>query len=459
MKLNKVIFVVIALVACVFINISGKLMTEEILAIGLFIYFLLNFIDSIGKTYNMIDIPILLALFQCMLMPTIVYRVYNDNPLVIALKYDMSVTANVYFGFMFPAICSMIIGLKLPEWFLPDYSIRFNKAVNASKKYLVGNGNIGVLLIIVGFVTGFMQIFIPGDFKYIAYLFGKLLYVGVIYTLFSDSKQRKLYLIIGLVAILAQSITQALFGELIYILALGVMLVFLGKKVKNSLKYSIAIVGFLFVLILQSIKSDYRDVAWLGKGEPDQGNTEAFFSLIVNRITNPGRFFDWTLMFPTVNRFNQGMIVGKVLVYVPNQAPFANGATIFTALAASFIPRVIWQDKPMSGGHFNMKRFTGYEIVGYSMNISPMGEAYGNFGKDGGIVFMLFYGLFFSVAIFLMLRISRKRPTLILWFPILFLNSLQIETDILMCINSLIKNCIFIWFCYWAADRFLRLKL
>ena len=100
----------------------------------------------------------------------------------------------------------------------------------------------------------------------------------------------------------------------------------------------------------------------------------------------------------------------------------------------------------------------GNQIKGYSMNVSPMGEAYGNFGVQGGIIFMFFYGLFFSDAIFLLLKVIRKRPTLILWFPVLFLNSIQIETDILMCVNSLLKNLIFIGFCYWAADRFLRLK-
>ena len=137
----------------------------------------------------------------------------------------------------------------------------------------------------------------------------------------------------------------------------------------------------------------------------------------------------------------------------------AEGETIFKSIAASFVPRIFWPDKPMSGGHENMERFTGFIIEGYSMNISPMGEAYGNYGVEGGIFFMIFYGMFFSVVIILLLHLIKKKPTLVLWFPILFLNSVQIETDILMCVNSIIKNLIFIWFCYWAADRFLRIKL
>lgn len=458
MKLNKVIFVVVAILVAFSFTLSGNLRTEEIAAIGLFVFFLLNFIDSIGKSYNLLDIPILLALFQCMLMPAIVFHVYNEDAMVIALKYDMGVSAEVYYAYMFPAVIALITGLKLPELLQTSYHLKFIKAVNESRNYLVGKGNIGILLIIIGFVAGFLQIFIPGDLQYVAYLFGKLLYVGVLYTYFSDAKNRKWYLIGGIVAVVANSLAQAMFGELVYLLALSVMLVLLGRKITNTLKYSIAIVGFIFVVVLQSIKSDYRDVAWRGQGG-DQGNTEAFFTLFIDRLASPGQFFDWTLMFPTVNRFNQGMIIGKVMVHIPKTAPYAEGETIFTSLAASFVPRLLWPDKPISGGKFNMERFTGFKIEGYSMNVSPMGEAYGNFGVQGGIVFMVFYGLFFSGIIFLLLNVIRKRPTLILWFPVLFLNSIQIETDILMCVNSILKNLIFIGFCYWATDRFLRLKL
>jgi len=458
MKLNKIIFVVIALLIAFSFTLAGNMRTEEITAIGLFVYFLLNFIDSIGKSYNLMDIPILLALFQCMLMPAIVFHVFNEDAMVIALKYDMGVSAEVYYGYMFPAILALIIGLKLPEILQASYGLKFTRAVYESRQYLKGKGNLGILMIIIGFTAGFLQIFIPGDLQYVAYLFGKLLYIGVLYTYFSDSKNRTWYIIGGIFAVVANSLAQAMFGELVYLLALSVILILLGRKITNTLKYSIAIVGFIFVIVLQSIKSDYRDVAWRGQGG-EQGNTEAFFTLFIDRLASPEQFFDMRLMFPTVNRFNQGMIVGKVMVHVPRVAPFADGETIFSSLAASFVPRILWPNKPVSGGHFNMERFTGFIIEGYSMNISPMGEAYGNFGVQGGIFFMFFYGLFFSGMIFLLLKVIRKRPTLILWFPVLFLNSIQIETDILMCVNSLLKNLIFIGFCYWAADRFLRLKL
>jgi hypothetical protein len=459
MNLRKVLFFVIALITTLLSSLIEGMRWEELAAIGMFTYFLIDFIDSIGKSYNIMDIPILLAIFQCLLMPAVVYHLYNNDYFVRALKYDMSVSADVSYGFMFPAIVMMIIGMKLPSIFQRSYAQRFKTAVAIVKQYLKGKGNLGVLLIVIGFVTTLMKSFVTGQLQYIVYLFSLLLYVGVLYTYFSDHKLRIWYLVGGGIVITGGALAQGMFGELVYVTVLVVLLVLLEQKVKTWAKYSVAVLGFFSVLVLQSVKADYRNVTWKGIGKGDQSNTEVFFNLVIDRVTTPERFYDLDLMFPTINRFNQGMLVGKVLDHVPNRAPYAEGETIFLSLAATFVPRILWPDKPTSGGHFNMERFAGYRIEGVSMNISPMGEAYGNYGVEGGIFFMLLYGLFFAMLIVWLMNYVKKKPTLILWFPILFLNSVQIETDILMVLNSLIKNVLFVAFCYWAASKFLRLKL
>lgn len=455
MNLTRIIIVLIAILSAYFISLSGGFMTEEVISIGLFVYFLLNFVDSIGKSFNPLDITILLALFQCLMMPIVVFHVYNDNQLVIALKYDMGVTAERYYGFIFPAVLALIAGIKLIPLFQVSYQKRIHETIKRAEIYLQGKGSIGVLFIIVGFVAGVMTLFIPADLGYVVYLFEKLLYVGVLYIYFSDFKSKGLYLGIAFFVIFSKSLLTGMFGELVYILAMGSMMVLLGKKISNGLKFGLAAVGFIFLLLVQSVKSEYRQYAWSGKGS----GFGLYMDLLKEHITQPELYLDETYLFPIVNRANQGMIIGKVMDYIPARAPYAGGETVFKTVAASFVPRLLWPDKPISGGKYNMERFTGFIIEGYSMNISPLGEAYGNFGVDGGVVFMFFYGLFFSVIISMLLFFAKKRPTVLLWLPILFLNAVQMETDILMCVNSLLKGLIFIWFCYWAADRFLRLKL
>ncbi|TWI81391.1 hypothetical protein IQ13_2409 [Lacibacter cauensis] len=455
MNISRIIFALFALFIVLLVSANDSFRIEELTAIGLFVYFLLNFIDSIGKSYNPLDVLILIALFQCMVMPTVVYHVYNDDIGIKALKYDMTVSADRYYGFIFPAVIALIIGIKLPGVAQRSYQQRIYQTIQRAKQHLQGKGNVGFLFIIIGFVSGIMTFFVPGDLNYVVYLFEKLLYVGVLYIYFSDFKSKKLYLGLAFFFIFSKSLVAGMFGELVYIVMLGSLLVLLGQKIKNYLKFGIALAGMVFIFLIQSVKSEYRAAAWSGTG----GGASLYLELVQDRLSDPGKFFDWTTLFPFVNRANQGMIIGKVMDHVPARAPFANGETIFTSLAASFVPRLLWPNKPIAGGKVNMERFTGFVIDGYSMNISPLGEAYGNFDVEGGIVFMFFYGLFFALVITMLLQIGKKRPTILLWIPVLFLNSVQIETDILMCVNSMIKSLLFVWFCYWAGDRFLRLKL
>jgi hypothetical protein len=311
----------------------------------------------------------------------------------------------------------------------------------------------------IGLSMGILEPFIIAELSYIAYLLSKLLFIGIFYVLFSDIKNKNTYIIAGLAALIIQTIIQGMFGELIYTTMLALILLLVGKKVDFYKKFAISLTGAFLVLILQSIKRDYRAVAWHGTSTESTNNVSTFATLLTSRITNPGEIFEEANFFPIVVRFNQGMIQSKVMDYVPKYNPYMDGKTIFNSVIASFVPRFLWPDKPIAGGHWNMEYFTGLIIEGYSMNVGPLGEAYGNFGYSGGIYFMFFYGLFFNLIIFLIIRIAKTRPTVILWFPVLFLNSIQMETDILMTVNALLKNCIFVALCYWGADRFMRIKL
>jgi hypothetical protein len=431
----------------------------EVISVYLTSYFLLSFLDGIGKNYNINHITILFAILQLLIMPMVVYRVYNDDRLVIAFIYNMNTPEEEYFGFILPAIILMIMGMEMPIIKNATKSLKIKQSISDCRNYLKGKSNIGITMMIIGLSTGIIEPFVASELKYIAYLFSKLLFVGIFYVLFSEIKSKKLYLIIGISALLIQTIVQGMFGELVYTLILGMLLVLLGQKIAYRYKIILSVIGFVFVIVLQTIKADYRAHAWRGESNSGSSNTEVLLSLFLDRLKDPSRFFDKEKMFPVVVRFNQGMIQDKVMNYVPSVRPFAEGSTISNSLLASFVPRFLWPDKPIAGGHWNMEYFTGLIIEGYSMNIGPFGEAYGNFGKTGGVIFMFFYGLFFNLVIVLIIRYAKNKPTIILWFPVLFLNSIQIETDILMTVNSLLKNLIFVSLCYWSANRFMRIQL
>jgi hypothetical protein len=140
--------------------------------------------------------------------------------------------------------------------------------------------------------------------------------------------------------------------------------------------------------------------------------------------------------------------------YVPRVEPYANGQTILRSVGAILVPRFLWPDKPESGGHENLSRFLGIKKrLSYSMNIGPYGEAYGNFGPQYGIIFVFFYGLFLSFLFKVFLKNCMKRPTLVLWAPLLFYYTLTVETDILSTLNSFVKGSIFVMILFWVSKK------
>jgi len=174
---------------------------------------------------------------------------------------------------------------------------------------------------------------------------------------------------------------------------------------------------------------------------------------MADRITSPSKMVEPNSAFLAAVRLNQGWLVSVTMYFVPRKHPFADGETIWQSVAAAVVPRFIWPDKPEAGGKANLKRFWGYNITGYSMNIGPLGEAYGNFGVNGGIIYMFFYGLFFNFLLSWVLRMSSKRPTLFLWIPFLFSGTITFETDLLGTLGVILKGLIFTWLIFLTFKR------
>lgn len=457
--MTRFVFIIVSLILSLLINGVFDSNWYALISYALLIFYLLDFIYSFGKDLRVLDLPILLAIFQCLVMPAIVYHLYNDDYYVKSLKFDMSVTEEVYYGYMIPAVVALIIGLRFPVKGIqpvigtPDF---YSAKVESIKEKLKGQERTGVTLIIIGFSFGVFERILPESLSYFLFLFSKMIYVGIMYIYFSESNKRNIYLIGGLTLALLQAILTGIFGDLVFLTALSILLIMLGKNINFAKSIFLLVVGSFFVLLLQTLKQEYRRATW---GDPSADKTATFLQIASEKATNVESIFNREGAFPIVVRFNEGMIVGKVMNYVPRVTPYQDGKTIWLSLAASFIPRYVWPDKPIAGGHENMLLFTGYDIQGYSMNIGPFGEAYGNFGRNGGIIYMFVYGLFFNFVFYQILKLSNKKPTILLWIPYLFLNSIQVETDTLLTVNTIIKGALFIWAFTFVFERTTRLPL
>ncbi len=456
MSNNLLAFIVSAIVTFVFSQVGATF--YEGVSIFLFVYFLVLFYKSIGVSYNLIAIPILLLIAECLIGSVLVYRYYNDHPFILAFQYYMFIDAETYFAYVVPGTIAMIIGLVLPLRSKNSQTQSIKDAIFRTKRYLEEKSMIGRVLIIIGASALVLKIFSPYELEYVFYLLEKLIVIGAFYIYFSKDPYRTYFMLGAVFLLLLQSIFQGMFGDLIYILILGGLLILLNKRFSNFKKISFILLLTFFILSIQSIKMEYRRLTWYGGGG-DRNQTEIFTTLLFDKMTAPEQIFSMEGFLPVVARLNQGMIVSRVMGYIPEKKPFAEGETILNSTFSTFIPRILWPDKPIAGGKYNMLRFTGMEIEGYSMNVGVIGEAYGNFGKNGGIAFMFVYGLFFNLIFYFLIGLLKKTPTLILWVPFIFVNAVQAETDTLMTINSTIKNIIFVGLLYWSFKRYLKVKL
>jgi hypothetical protein len=452
----KYAIIISAFLIFLFSYILGGLTLWENLAISFSVYYLFNFLDNLGQKIVVMDLAIVMAAFTCLVMPVIFYHVYTkENPLARMWVRYMPVSSDDYFLFAVPAVFAMHIGLRVP---LGKFNINKDPTVymNNVKKILEQKPTLGLTLIATGVVSGLLNFLAPEGLKQVFFFLAHLTFVGVFYVIYSPNKYKR-FIVPGVIALMVgQSLITGMFGDLIFILACSSVLLLLGKKIVLYKKILVAVAGVFFILLLQSVKHDYRQKAW---GEGTGADPVFYASLIVDRVSDPSSIFEPNQIFGISVRMNQGWLVAKTMYNVPAKHDFGNGETIWQSIAAAIVPRFLWPDKPESGGKMNLKRYWGYNLSGYSMNIGTLGEGYANFNVGGGIIYMFFYGLFFNFIVSYILKLSEKRPTIVLWIPFLFFYAIGVETDLLTTMGSLVKGVLFTWIVFRAFKIAFRIDL
>jgi hypothetical protein len=451
-------------IALAIIGISLFLATTELtvlesLSIGVFIYALFNLIRRLSVKFVFIDLIILIISILWLLGPVISYHVFNKyNKLALLWDTYMKVSSDQYFSFVLPGTILFILGLKFP--IILNRRIHDGQFIYNAKNYLKNKGNISLVLLGIGFVITMINPFLPSLFQGIFSFFAQLTFIGVFYALFSEFKYKKTVVSIAFLLLIFQCIMTGMYGELVYWSLLIFVLVIIGYNISIFSKMGYLILGSFLILFIQSIKHEYRAKTW-GSGNERGSDPGYFGELIIDKISNPSKIFETDALFGMATRANQGFLIAKTMNYVPRYEPFAHGETIIKSVFAAFVPRIIWPNKPESGGRDLIVRFLGApKNLNYSYNLSPIGEAYVNFNKYGAIIFMFFYGLFFNWSFERILKVALKYPSLIIWLPIFLIGPIQsMEGDVLGAINTMIKAIVFCWAMYFSFRVFFKIKL
>jgi len=421
------------------------------LSIALSIVVFYSMLNKFGKGIVLLETMAIYACVIYLLMPSLGYSVYNTSSRITVLwNKQMAVPFDTYFSYVLPAIAAYVLGLFLINSLKGkvDEGPRMMELSMRIKERLKQPSKKGTILVIAGICFYFVKLYLSGPLSALASFGYLLLFPGVLYLYFQPKAKWKKWVYILVIGFLARdAINTGMFTIFFYMSLTIVSFFLLGRKIRFPVKLGFTVMAICSVFVLQLVKGSFRKTTWGGKYTGSKA--ELFQDLFIEQAAGFNQIFSEKAFFPIYVRLNQGWTVTLVMNRIPSKQPFDEGESIFKTVAASVVPRILWPDKPQSGGIYNMQHFAGFKLRGWSTNVGPVGEAYGNFGPHGGIVYMFFFGLFIGWAYFMLFKISRRNALMLLWMPLLFFEVMySMENDTLQALNSLVKAAVFMWLLY-----------
>jgi hypothetical protein len=410
---------------------------NPVLAAGVLFVALSEFIRRLDTGIPLLQITTLIASLQWLVGPAISYTTAMTTG-----RYFMYVDERAYFSFAVPATAFFAIGM-----FFMGSSVRQKLVLQSlNRSEFV---RIGLLLNLVAIVATFMAPRMPGGLQFFFHLVSQLKYIGAIYFLLSGHPYRYVLGIFSCLQLFTTGAAAGMFHDLIIWILLISTYWFAQFRLTLGRKLAFLGVAFVAIFLIQAIKQDYRDK--LRRGVATSIPEEVWGVLTADRAV-----FEGQILPLATARLNQGWIISAVMRNVPAREPYAEGETIVEAMRATLLPRFLAPDKKKAGGREYFRRFTGLPIgEGTSMGISPLGEAYANFGRELGILFMFGYGLGFAAIYQLVLRKVVLHPDFLFWIPLIFYQGIKAETEIVVVMNQLFKGTIIAYGGYYGLTQVL----
>jgi hypothetical protein len=431
--------------------------------VGVFaLYSIVRFIDKFGEAIQVIELIKIMVLIQWLFAPCLYSMIYKNHLVDWQWWYlRMNVPIEEYLQLAVPSTIGILIGLSFFRNRINDNL--YKQLIEQIDLRKEENFRKGLILSIIGAVSITITPYVSEELRFVFTLFSTCLYVGVIYIFYSANRLRLAVLSFFILYIVYSSLSTGMFGSLIWWPLLIIMMITIGRKFSFSFKMSIVMIALISFSLLQGVKLQYRQITWVqehSNAYNGMSNTDILSSLLVKQLSGTGvDLMDWNYYYPIINRLNQGFHVANAMKHTPAVEPYAYGETIFTSVMATVVPRVFWPGKPKAGGKENYYRFTGVYLTNASMNIGQIGDAYVNFTKAGAPFFLLFYGIFISGYYFSLIKRACKRPTLLLWIPLLFIDIINVENDFFSTFNYAIKALLFVLFMFWLFPRLFKISL
>lgn len=417
---------------------------------GLFAYLLVQLVYQWGKTVPIQNFILAMAGLEWIVGAVLSYQGLGEHP-----KYYMYVSEKEYMWLAVPGLFGLTVGLQGMARFWKRSVPQ--DVLHAVVERVRRQSHLPYYLIGLGIAASLLKRHVPESLDFVFWLLSNVKFVGVLYLLFSQDRKKWGVLAVAIILSGLSAMQAAMFFEFLLWTVFFSFYVAIIRGFSMKTKVGLLVIGFIGIIALQGMKMQYRKMIWYGT--PDS-ETVLFARLLGEELGMGGEeFLGNDAVGSTVIRINEGWIVSRIMQHVPQHTPFADGETVFDAVYASLVPRFLDPDKTRAGGSEHFERFTGYELIRTSMGISVLGEGYANFGVTGAWLFLGAYGALLGMGLGLLYSMCRRWPTLILWFPLIFLYPVKAEAELAKVLNHFVKSGLLTVGFFWFATNFLGWKM
>ena len=415
-------------------QIVSNLLIVSVLATVVFY----EFTRRIDQGLPLMQLGALLACLQWLVGPMMSYLSSSHHD-----RYFMYVPEEYYFSYAMPASAAYIFGMLAGAG-----SLRQRPAMHRvdRRKFVP----IGISLNLVALAAEYGSGKVPSGLAFLFHLLTQLHYVGALYFLLSGSPWRWHLVALSTFQLFWESSVSGMFHDLILWSTLIFTFWFAMQRRDTALKAGLIIMAILSVIGVQLVKQSMRE-KW------SRGQSTTFSGELMNLVTGRSDAYSESALTLASARLNQGWIISAVMANVPRFEPFCDGETVGDAVLSSALPRFLWADKKKAGGQENFRRFTGLPLEETtSMGLSVLGEAYANFGTEGGILFMGLMGTAFAYSFRLLTRLVLKHPTFLFWIPLIYYQAVKAETELVVVMNQVVKGTFVAFAGYWICAQYLK---
>ena len=406
------------------------------------IYVCIRFIKKLGNSIPIIELILLISGLQWIVGAFIEYRTSFQH-----YKYYMYVTEFTYMSYVVPAYLALVFFMI----FTAKKVNKFDFSVIQIHSY----SRFGIVILIIGIFSDIIRSSVPESLQFLLLLLANFKYIGAIILFFSNKKKHKYIFYASLLYLVIISLRGGFFHDLILWSTFFYMFWAFKKNFKIRKNILIIIIGFFLSTAIQAAKSEYRQLIWNGYS----GSYSMLFVEIINKKISGGLAENVDQQSELNVRLNQGWIISAIMYYTPRIQSYANGETIEEAVYASLLPRFLDPNKKIAGGVENFEKYTGISLEeNTSMGMSLVGEGYANFGIFGGIIFMGVWGFLLGKCWVYLIKRINKDNVLVFFLPLIFLQVVKAETELVVVLNHLVKATILVLLFLWFSKKILHIN-